>query len=228
MKPALIITDSLGLPRLATNLNYEDTWLYQLAQAYPHIWQLSGGGITITGALERLTGEAGYLHKGFFGIGVVQLGIVDCAPRPIPQAVRKKVDKLPLPFKTLAIKGLHHLRPFIQARFGYWQFTPYEVYQMEYHRLLEQVSHLCVKGIVLEIAPVLPCVERQSPGISKQIDRYNELVRSEVARFSNLTLITLGDFPAMCLTDDVHITRAGHERLWERIRPHISCLTIPA
>ena len=80
MKKLLLITDSLGLPRLfPEKTEYEDTYPNLLKKHFI-IMQYSKGGGTIIELYE----QTGYFKAFEPDVIILQSGIVDCAPRPYP------------------------------------------------------------------------------------------------------------------------------------------------
>lgn len=46
---------------------------------------------------ERANNLASYLRDHMSDIGIVQVGIVDCAPRPVPYEGRQRIGRPPTP-----------------------------------------------------------------------------------------------------------------------------------
>lgn len=87
----LVITDSLALPRPQINELYQDTCLYFLERhTNGTMWVLSQGGISIKSMNERLINLAGYLEDNIFDLCILELGLVDCAPRPVQSRMKER------------------------------------------------------------------------------------------------------------------------------------------
>lgn len=91
---AILVGDSLSMPRYETGVQVEDTYSYSLEmwwrERYSRVitWSLSEGGVT----LQHLVGNShDFLSRvgpGRIDVCIVHLGIVDCAPRPLPYLMR--------------------------------------------------------------------------------------------------------------------------------------------
>ena len=94
----LILTDSLGLPRTSPeNLAYEDTWCYSLKDKYD-VLQISIGG----GVIGEIYKQCQY-YKGFKpDIVIIQMGIVDCAPRILGKTENLLLNSNPVTRKILS------------------------------------------------------------------------------------------------------------------------------
>jgi hypothetical protein len=126
-----IYGDSLSLPRVSEGVYYLDSYPELLAkrikELHPgttvHLYNRSLGGAKIL-QIENLYREDSF----FFGrnggdIMVLQCGIVDCAPRPIPDKVRSAISKAPEFFKSPIIHLLHAWRRRILNTGFVWRRT---------------------------------------------------------------------------------------------------------
>ncbi len=89
----LAVVDSVGLPRPWAGVNYEDSYIGKL-ESEGSVWVISNASKTIDEAYGQLQNIAGYLPEKLFDIGIIHLGLVDCAPRPIPYELRKVLSLL--------------------------------------------------------------------------------------------------------------------------------------
>lgn len=92
MKKILVLTDSLGLPRAVPEQTlYEETWPYALKKQGYFVHQVSIGEATS----EDLKNQIFY-HKMYEpDLVIVQVGIVDCAPRFATQFELALLNRIP-------------------------------------------------------------------------------------------------------------------------------------
>ncbi len=208
----LLVTDSEALPRSAIGLGLEDTYLYRLERA-ASLWVLSWGGCWIGDITDRALNVASYLPPATFDLSIIQLGIVDCSPRPVPYFCRHQVDRLPGSIKKLVIKGLHYLRSTI-LKVGYTQYTPIDEFTLHYARLVAGLAEKSRNVVAIGIASVNELVARQSPQLVEQIAIYNAEIRKIAPSF-----IDLAGLEEDTLTDDAHINALGHDYIWQCLVP---------
>jgi lysophospholipase L1-like esterase len=120
MKKILCIGDSLSLPG---HLNkYEDTWIYKLKTEFPEIdfitffkRQLTTEALVSMGGgaegIDNLPKGADCLEFFEPQIVILQLGIVDCAPRLLKKHERIIVSKLPTFISKKYIDVIKKIRP---------------------------------------------------------------------------------------------------------------------
>jgi hypothetical protein len=211
---SLIITDSTGMPQPKIGLNLADTYTGKIGG---DLERLSGGGYPIKEFYGRVYNFSSYVEDKSFDIGVIGLGLADCAPRPIPAEVRSVVERLPLPLRYLAIKVLHTLRPQL-VRIKLNQYTPIDEFTYYYNEILKITNRLCKFIIVVEISPIRKELEKHSPGFKNQIATYNVHI-AEMARYYTTANIVRFDYDIndSHLTDDAHLTVEGHLYVWRKL-----------
>ena len=208
------IVDSVGLPRPTVGCYYETTYISKLEKK-GYFWLLSGGGYRLATRYEHLLNLSQYLEPNFFDLIVIQIGIVDCSPRPIPYLVRQVVSLGP----SWLIKGvaqvLHILRPIILKK-KFYQFTPIKKFTLLYGNLLKVTKRLGKTTIIIGIAPIKHSLEIHSPGTTTQIDLYNNSLK-ELAKTSDSYYVDLEGLSEEDLTDDAHIKGTAHTFILDRI-----------
>ncbi len=222
---ALLVTDSISLPRPSIGLTYEDTYVAKLEAYCQCLHLMQGGGFTIAEYNRWFNNWASYVPANHFDLGIIQLGIVDCAPRPVTPTIREKISNLPWPVKNIATGAVHGLRPHIQKHLGFTQYTPIDEFTQEYYKLLTIAARLCPLVCAILVLPVLPEVEMQSPGISEQIGVYNHEIRKMCSSLPHAEVIDLAPHfclkPTLFLTKNAHITKEGHAVIWGELKARI-------
>lgn len=188
-KRVLLLTDSLALPRLNPELClYEETWPELLRTKGYHVHQVSIGGATS----DDLARQCHY-HKAYNAdVVIVQVGIVDCAPRFLTKFELSIFHKIPF-FGRVAIQAFN--RPIIKRirkisyvnpglfvknlQFIQQSFNPVDVY-------------------FLGIVPGSKAYEELAPGIINNIKRYNEIIKA------NFNYLSLESMDVSCIMSDFH------------------------
>lgn len=226
--------DSLSLPRRGIGLSHPDTYpeLLRSALGDVQLYNRSRGGVTLpVMAREMFEPDCTYFDREDETLLVLQLGVVDCAPRPIPRWLRGGISRLPPRLQKPVIGWLHDHRAALLGRGLAWRMTPPEVFAAVYRRLLEHARGRFRHTLCLNIAPTNPGIEAHSPGFGASIALYNtrlaELVGSlqapevELVDVHRLILEQpegLDHF--VCPEDGHHITAAGHQLYCRAILSH--------
>ena len=210
----LVITDSTGMPQPKIGLKQKDTYIGKL-DGYVEV--LSGGGYPIKEFSGRVNNIASYIEDKAFDLGIIGLGLADCAPRPIPTEVRGIIERLPLPLRYMATKTLHVTRPQL-VKLKLNQYTPIDEFTYYYNQILNITVRVCNAIIVIQIAPIRDSIEKHSPGFRNQIAIYNRHILAMCMYHSKVRLINLEDMKdEKYLTNDAHMTKEGHEYIWGRM-----------
>ncbi len=217
--------DSLSLPRHSTGIEYHDTYPERLREEIERcqaprvsVYNRSLGGATISDLYAQYLRDSAYFGGKTEQWIIIQCGVVDCAPRPVSMPVRKLISRLPVPLKWLAIKLIHHSRPFL-LRFGCsFRATSLPHFESIFSAWLKHAAEHCSRVFVVNIAPTVAEVEAHSPGFTSSIVEYNLAINRLVRNSSLIALIDVfqaisraGDVAA-CIdrSDGHHLTLAGH------------------
>ena len=183
---------------------------------------------TITDITNDVVNLSPYLFDKMFEIGIIQLGLVDCAPRPLAEFGRTVISALPSPLKGLAIIIVHKLRPFIIKMTGIKPKTSLKDYCEYLNILMQHTNRLCKTTIVLTITPVLKKLDEHSPHFTEQINKYNAALESITRTYTNTRIIDLSRLfnnDERLLTNDAHITKAAHRLIWTEIHKLLEVIT---
>lgn len=203
-KRILVITDSLGLPRLLPQLvKYEETYISLLQKNGFDVVNLSIGG----GNIKLLVEQSEYYRAFFPDIVIVQSGIVDCAPR----AFRKfELDFL---VKSRLIKLFNEKMFYILRKYRIITYTSKSTYKSQLKILLNKFSD--AKFIFIGILKPMNEYEKIVPGIKRNILDYNNILRS----INEATYIDLFSFPSDGIQSDFHHLNAkGHNEIYQRLK----------
>lgn len=221
--------DSLSLPRASGGIRHFETYpeLLRDAIAAPRpdirvaVHNRSKGGVLVTELYDQFVQDSAYFAPDGQSILVVQCGVVDCAPRPVPPATRARISRLPLPLRWLIARFLHYARPFLLRAGIKWQATEIGTFRSSLTRWLRAAQSQFARVYVINIAPTVESIEAHSPGLRHSIESYNEAISAAVAA-ANPAAVSLVDVYAAIgkepgqvslyvnQTDGHHITRRGH------------------
>ena len=207
MKRILLLTDSLAMPREEPELTlYEDTYPYLLRKKY-EVFQFSKGG----GLMKEFVEQTFYYNQFRPDIVILQIGIVDCAPRAFSKFeeevfnsnrlfcfLRRKLSQTGL---TKRIRNIRRI-----------SWTSKDDFSRGCIFLQGKFSHS--KVFALSIVPSTTEYEEKVPGISKKISEYNDILKSVFK--SNY--IDLSEIPSDgIMSDHHHLTAKGHLFVYEKI-----------
>jgi hypothetical protein len=173
--------DSLSLPRPGVVSNGQ-RYIMRLHDALEErlgvitdVLDRGEGGGPISTLLARITHDKNYYREPGF-LTVLQSGIVDCAPRPVADSTRERIGKLPSFIRKRIIKYLHNNRTKIILKRFYVR-TEMRTFEKEYAASLEVLGKCYEHVYCVNVCPAPESFEKVSPGVSRQIESYNEVIR---------------------------------------------------
>jgi hypothetical protein len=200
----LILTDSLGLPRFKPeSCFFEETWPIVLKDIFPNIHQVSIGAATSQIILKQINYQKAFNPD----IVVLQVGIVDCAPRFM---TRKELD-LTYAFGFLG-KGLRFL--FNKNWIRKLRNISY-VDEVDFKKNMMGIKNsFSCPVIVIDILPSSEEYERLLPGVTNKINAYNNILKQnfEYLVESKEILAKNG-----IMTDHHHLNKNGHAYLVSKL-----------
>lgn len=209
MKRVLILTDSLSLPRDKPEVcEYENTWPALIKASGKHIvHQVSIGGATSSFLLKQL-----HYHAMFKpDIVILQMGIVDCAPRFANQFELEIINRLP--FRKKILEKLN--KPSVK-KFRNLTYTPIKYFKNNLNKISRRLGNL--KIVAIGIVPAVEAYEKVLPGVTNNIRSYNAILETSFTNF-----IDLSAMPAEGLmSDHHHINAAGHQYIFNRLKAHLN------
>jgi len=213
MTNVTLFTDSLGLPRADVPLS--KSWpsvLAELLATRAVIRTFGFGGATSTKIVRET--ERGYLQHIDSDIVIIQVGIVDCAPRAL-RRTELLVCKAP------GISRVVH--PLIQKHYAAISskrdlaYTTPETYRSNLLTLRDRFSG---RAMLLAILPASSGYRNKSPKIQDRIDEYNG-IGSEVFGEQFIHRVLEGENDAMYLPDHHHLSIEGASRLAADVVKHL-------
>jgi acyl-CoA thioesterase I len=181
MKKILCIGDSLALPG---HLNkYEDTWLYKLKCEFPHFdfitffkRQLTTEVLTTMGGGENgIDGwpkGADCLEAYLPDIVIIQLGIVDCAPRLLNRFDKIIIKLLPSKFISNYIEFIKRIR----VRKSSNTIVKFYNFKRNIDTYISRCKKLGAKVIFISISLPDDIMVNRNPRILENITKYNQYI----------------------------------------------------
>ncbi len=231
--------DSLSLPRAEIELDYSQTYpeLFKRRLAATHgqgvdLYNRSKGGISIQGLHADFVRDCEYFGTPGGQVVVIQIGIVDCAPRILSNWQRAFLAKVPsATFRQVVVRQLHrHRARLVRLGRETRRVTPPSRFRAAHQAMVSRAARESANVFVMNIAPTTDALEIRSPGIRSSIELYNRIIADCVHSIAqpNVSLIDVhaailaadgGVGRCVDETDGHHLTVIGHrlyaELVWE-------------
>lgn len=229
-KKILLIGDSLALPG---HLNlHEDTWICKLKKHFPNYDFITffkralttdvlismGGGES---GIDKFPMGADCLEFFMPDYVVLQLGVVDCAPRLFSPVERKALSVAPGFLRSTVIKVARIFRTQSVKRAD----VPPEVFERNLRIYFER----CQRNNVEKIVVILICIPSEkfkvkNPGIVDAVVQYNNLYKKIVDEFPFVVLVEPLDstkYDCQIFEDGYHPNKTGHQLVYEAVASNL-------
>ncbi len=214
MTEILLIGDSFGVERVhsgVVDVPLSMTWPQLVKEHFQNVHNITMKSdfeafrllYDILGALDKR------LEINPFQLVIVQAGLVDCFPRPLP---KKLFRSRHLIFRLLR-KIISYIRPF-------WLRYVYCHPMIEEEMIVERFIKLTTKFpdinfIYINVTPQIHKQALNTPNQSKIIDKYNDAIKYASEPCNNLEVFSLND---VCCNDDLnpldsHLSLNGNKSL---------------
>ena len=185
--------DSISNPRYGQDISLWDIYcgngegglLEKLQNKYPnkrvYIYNKSQNGTNIEKVKDVISADEGCFY-GAQTIVILYIGIVDCAPRPIPEKIKKIISKTPEIVKSRIIKFLHDNRKSI-LKIKSHNITPPNKFEQTYNDILNCLQK-STKAICIGIGPVSQSMCQKTFGLETSIEQYNKIIENAATKFN--------------------------------------------
>ncbi|PRY13297.1 hypothetical protein CLV24_106212 [Pontibacter ummariensis] len=219
----LCVADSLALPR--ANVKFEETWFFKLCQAYPEFLFIPKfyRGLT-TKALVSST-KSDYLEHYEPSLVILQIGVVDCAPRFLRRSSLfvKALNELPKPVSARIWRVINTVGK-REAKYADVLPHKFEKNLRDYFSRCREAS--ISKVIVIKIAQPSQNMIDKNPGITRQVDKYNSIfdkLTKEYDFISSVDPLESGDND-LFLEDGYHLNAKGNSFVFQYLSKYFSSL----
>ncbi|TAK44756.1 MAG: hypothetical protein EPO28_04430, partial [Saprospiraceae bacterium] len=114
---------------------------------------------------------------------ILQIGHVDCAPRPLKRWERDVLSKVrPNWLRNQIIHFIHNYRPELIRLRGLIQFTPLLLFEQSVRLIVNRANLENTFIFILPITRVAAQQERREPWYNREIERYNSALRTFSSR----------------------------------------------
>lgn len=204
----LLLTDSLGLPRNKPEIcAFEDTWPFLLKNTFPSTHQVSIGAATSQVLLRQITYQKAFNPD----LVVLQVGIVDCAPRFMS---RKELDF------SYALGNLGKGIRFILNRRWIKQLRKISyLKEIEFkHNIVNIKNAFDCPIIAIGILPATNEYEMILPGVTNKIISFNRILQQEFVHFIDTDkIIEING----TMSDHHHLNKYGHIYIFHKLKKFI-------
>jgi len=235
MKESLVLVygDSLCMPRVADGVAVSDTYPelvadYQASRGFKtRVYSRGEGGRTINDHWARYNNDRYFFLPGPDDLLIIHAGMVDCAPRPLPQKWRRRLERQPGFIRLPIVSFIKNNRPFMLKRgFVFYKVEP-STFKRRIEEWLDHATKLYRHIAVIPIPPIGQAAEDLSPGWRENIVLYNRLMADAVARHPRgVYFVPLHDElsrseerfnDCVSLRDGYHLLKKGHQLIRDLI-----------
>jgi lysophospholipase L1-like esterase len=146
---------------------------------------------------------------------VIQLGIVDCAPRPLRPSEREFLERIrPRLLRSAIVRFLHEFRATVIRYRGLIQRTEIASFEQHFRQLLEDCLAVTSRVAILPIFPATSSILARNPRLATEIDKYNAVMRSDprAVVFAASEVFDGASIEALSVApESVHLNQRGHE-----------------
>tara|TARA_R110002049_G_scaffold148977_2_gene311962 strand:- start:271 stop:936 length:666 start_codon:yes stop_codon:yes gene_type:complete len=210
----LFLTDSLGLPRPDKSVLAHETWCQLVAknlnETYEPYFQLYGG---LHSKMLMLYRNQGYLAGYEAETVILQIGIVDCSARVLPEKVKKIISAIPIISRITRniIKRYHRsLSTLLNVKY---------VKEKQFEKNLIELrnSFSSANFIVIPIAPATKGFIEMMPRISRNIEKYNLILEKVFQDEFISDAYQSINAEELLLPDHYHLNVKGHEHIYKKV-----------
>lgn len=218
MNKIIVIGDSLAFDR-PDELTHEERWPQLLKRSLSEVLiENKSRGASTT---QRLAGESlKGLQPG--DAIIVQLGVVDCAPRLLSKIESKVVARLPAFLRKRVISFAKKNR----AQHSKRAYVDPLSFERNLRRFLGRTKDFNV--LYIKILPASSRFLSSNPDVFKSIDLYNNIINNLKISFPNINLIEFDkvNIDDYTLPDGYHLNAVGHKLIYQRLMTEIKALKV--
>lgn len=215
----VIIGDSIVMPRLENDVAYELTYAYRLKQLLPDCEVISRARRS-NDTQKQTCRQAIYDDIEVFlpNIVILQLGIVDCAPRLFGKLQSLALNVLPNILSSRIIRLCSKYRYILTKRFPK-VYVPYPAFKKNLNTLFIQLEKQKCIVVCVSIASTSEENRKKSYNFDENIRKYNRVLKNYCSNYNAhyLDFYSATRTENFLLDDGIHINIKGHEFLSKEI-----------
>jgi acyl-CoA thioesterase-1 len=220
------IGDSLALPGHMNS--YEDTWYFKLKMEFPNYdfnsffkRQLTTDVLTTMGGgesgIDKWPKGADCLEAYMPDIAIVQLGIVDCAPRLMNKYDRVFIKIIPDPLSRAYIKliKLYRKRKTNNTMVSFDQFCK------NMNSFMDRTIKTKTSVIIISISLPSPTFLIKNPDVLINVSRYNDFLFQLKNKYNNVSItnaLNSVNYNQSIYEDGYHPNQLGHEIIFNQLK----------
>lgn len=213
MQKILVLTDSLALPRdLPEEVLYEESWPALLSKDFQILQSSIGGGTSYD-----LYKQAAYLRMYNPDIIIMQVGIVDCAPRALSY-----YENIIGNYFWISRKLLNFIIPKFGTYIRNFRRISY-CSEFDFRKNLTAIKHFFPKSkfITLGILPASKEYELSLPNITQKINSYNNILE-DIFKNEYVSLDKINENNIM--NDFHHLNKSGQVFVYHILNERLNAL----
>lgn len=226
IKRVVCIGDSLSLPG---HLNqYEDTWIYKLKLEFPDFdfisffkRQLTTDALATMGGgkdgIDNWPKGADCLEAYRPDIVIVQLGIVDCAPRLMNKYDKAIMKILPFPLLNPYIRLIKKFR----ERKIDNTMVSLNQFRNNWINYIDRTVRSNVRVIIISISLPDSAFLTRNPQIHINVKRYNDFLFQLIQKYPNVSVteaLNSSNYDQPIYEDGYHPNQFGHKLIFSQLR----------
>ncbi len=239
MSLLLVYGDSLCIPRPFYGANIKRTDIYPYLLVHEHkifysYINFSRGAATIYDTKKHLLHTINY-YAGEELTVIIAVGLVDAAPRPIPEFLRVRINTCKPAIKEKIVKFISKKRNTLQ-KIKTWHITPIKDFIREYDEILNFcLTCMSIKKVLcVNISPPSSHVIERSISSRSSVLEYNKKIKELICKKKNPRIeyvdvfncleknISSGNFSEEeILLNDWHNTKQGHKLIADLIAKQV-------
>ena len=217
----MILADSCALPR-----TFPENEITHLEETYPFLLQENFDDVTffklcmggVTG--PDLVGQAiSYMGGWAPDVIIVQVGIDDCRPEPLPNFFRILISEIPI-FRRLKVYIYH---PVVMSRLLKY-FSSYRVPPKRFKRNIQKLKVIFPESQILWLEIFTSengGYEEQRPGVLTRISEFNTIIK-KVLNVGFVEIQKELNIVNGINADHLHLNSKGHKKTYEILKAKIN------
>lgn len=204
----VILADSLGMPRPDEGVNYEDSYAGIIAENSNNnvLCRAKRANDTKTQTqAQNLLDDVAFLKPN---LCIIQLGIVDCAPRIFTKNEARALSLFPNKIRNFITKfgskNRHRITKFRQIC-----YVPAKKFESNYNILIKNILATGSRIILINIVDTSDTNNEKSFDFQNKITAYNQTIQ-KLATEHSIDLIDINNFTNSLLEDGIHINASAH------------------